>query len=245
MVKKGRDANVVQLVSRTIQIAVWVVLFMATLSMLKVPISSLAFLSGAVAIGVGFGAQNIINNFISGWILMGEQPIRIGDLLEIDQTLGVVVAINFRSTLIKRIDGVHIVIPNSQILEQQVVNWTLVDREVRTQVRVGVAYGSPAREVERLIHQAVREQKDVLDTPATVVIFEDFGDNALVFDAFFWTLLRPGGDLRQLRSAVRFRIEELFREHGIVVAFPQRDVHLDGTLQLVRSAADPAPGGDP
>jgi small-conductance mechanosensitive channel len=206
---------------------------MATLSMLKIPISSLAFLSGAVAIGVGFGAQNIINNFISGWILMGEQPIRIGDLLEINETLGTVVAINNRSTLIKRIDGVHIVIPNSQILEQQVVNWTLVDREVRTQVRVGVAYGSPVREVERLIDQAVREQEDVLEHPKPVVIFEDFGDNSLVFDTFFWTLLRPGGDLRQLRSAVRFRIDELFTEHGIVIAFPQRDVHLDGRLELL------------
>ena len=108
-----------------------------------------------------------------------------------------------------------------------------MDDEIRTQVRVGVAYGSPVRRVKELIEQAAMEHPDVMREPAPSVIFEDFGDNSLVFDLFIWTLLRPGGDLRKLRSDLRFRIDDLFRENDIVIAFPQRDVHLDGELALV------------
>ncbi len=230
---RGLDDNLVLLIRRAIWVFAVTLLLLLALSVLNVPLTAFTFISGAVAIGVGFGAQNIINNFISGWILMGERPIRIGDVLEFEGTLGKVEAINNRSTLIRRIDGVHIVTPNSFLLENTVINWTLVDDEIRTQVRVGVAYGSPVRRVKELIEQAAMEHPDVMREPAPSVIFEDFGDNSLVFDLFIWTLLRPGGDLRKLRSDLRFRIDDLFRENDIVIAFPQRDVHLDGELALV------------
>jgi small-conductance mechanosensitive channel len=233
LLKKGHDNNLVLIISRGYWVIVIVTLLLLALSILNVPLGAFTFISGAVAIGVGFGAQNIINNFISGWILMGERPIRIGDVLEFEGTLGRVEAINNRSTLIRRIDGVHIVTPNSFLLENTVINWTLVDNEIRTQVRVGVAYGSPVRDVERLILQAADEHPDVQEEPPPLVIFDDFGDNALAFDLYVWTMLRPGGDLRKLRSDLRFRITELFDEHGIVIAFPQRDVHLDGELTLI------------
>jgi small-conductance mechanosensitive channel len=236
---QGIDDNLVLLVKRGLWAVVITVLFLLALSILNVPLTAFTFISGAVAIGVGFGAQNILNNFISGWILMGERPIRIGDLLEFQGTLGRVEAINTRSTLIRRIDGVHIVTPNSYLLENTVINWTLVDNEVRTQIRVGVAYGSPVREVERCIEQAAKEHADVLGDPPPMVIFDDFGDNALVFDLYVWTLLRRGGDLRKLRSDLRFRITELFDEAGIVIAFPQRDVHLDGEVALIDRRSAP------
>jgi small-conductance mechanosensitive channel len=232
LLKGGRDANQVQLINRVLWVAVLAVLFFTALGMLKVPLGAFAFISGAIAIGVGFGAQNIINNFISGWILMGERPIRIGDLLEVNGTLGQVEAINTRSTRIKRVDGVRIVIPNSHLLENMVVNWNLGDQDIRTFVAVGVAYGSPVRRVAELMEQAVTEQENVLSDPAPRILFQDFGDSALLFEAYFWTQLRPGGDLRRLRSEVRFRIDELFRENGITIAFPQRDVHMDGVLTL-------------
>ncbi|MEE4175596.1 MAG: mechanosensitive ion channel domain-containing protein [Xanthomonadales bacterium] len=238
LTRKGVDDNLVLLVKRGIWVVAITVLLLLALSILNVSLTAFTFISGAVAIGVGFGAQAIINNFISGWILMGERPIRIGDVLEFQGTLGKVEAINTRSTLIRRIDGVHIVTPNSFLLENTVINWTLVDNEIRTQVRVGVAYGSPVREVERLICQAGTEHADVLNDPPPVVIFDDFGDNALAFDLYVWTHLRPGGDLRKLRSDLRFRITELFDEAGIVIAFPQRDVHLDGELALVDKRSD-------
>lgn len=233
MRNRGYDSNLILILRRGIYAVAITCLVLIALGMLNVPLGAFTFISGAVAIGVGFGAQAIINNFISGWILMGERPVRIGDLLEFEGTLGRVEAINTRSTRIRRIDGVDIVTPNSALLENTVVNWTLADNNIRTSVRVGVAYGSPVRTVEKLISQAANELDVIQDDPPPVVIFEDFGDNALVFDVFFWTMLRPGGDMRKLRSDLRFRIAELFEENDIVVAFPQRDVHMDGQLRLV------------
>ena len=166
LLKRGRDANQVQLINKLLWAAVIAVLFFTALGMLNVPLGALAFISGAIAIGIGFGAQNIINNFISGWILMGERPIRIGDLLEVNDTLGRVEAINTRSTRIRRVDGVRIVIPNSHLLENMVINWNLGDQDLRISVSVGVAYGSPVRRVAELIMQAVREQEDAMADPA-------------------------------------------------------------------------------
>jgi len=232
----GRDANQVQLIKRALWISVITILFFTALGMLEVPLGAFAFISGAIAIGIGFGAQNIINNFISGWILMGERPIRIGDLLEINGTLGRVEAINTRSTRIKRVDGVRIVVPNSHLLENMVVNWNLGDDDIRIFISVGVAYGSPVRRVTDLIEKAVTEQEDVLQDPEPRILFQNFGNSALEFEAYFWTQLRPGGDMRRLRSEIRFRIDELFRENDITIAFPQQDVHLDGVLKLESDA---------
>ena len=201
---------------------------LAALSLLHIPVATFAFLTGAVAIGVGFGAQNIINNFISGWILMTEQPVRVGDFVEIDQHTGVVERIGNRSTRIRRVDGVHMLVPNSQMLERVVVNWTLIDNQIRTTVRVGVAYGSKPHHVVEILAKAIRSQPDLLDDPTPRVIFEDFGDNALIFDAIFWCNVGGERELRQIRSNTRLKISELFAEEKITVAFPQRDVHIDG-----------------
>jgi small-conductance mechanosensitive channel len=157
---------------------------------------------------------------------MSERPVRIGDFIELDDNRGTVETIGNRSTRIRRIDGVHLLVPNSQLLDRMVVNWTLVDKKFRTTVRVGVVYGSPVRLVETLLYRAVKEHSETLKEPAPVVIFEDFGDNALIFDVFFWCVAQAERDLRMIRSDIRFRIDELCAEHDIVIAFPQRDVHL-------------------
>ena len=204
-----------------------VVVGMTALSLLHIPLTAFAFISGAIAIGVGFGAQNIINNFISGWILMFERPVRINDFIELDDNKGVVERIGNRSTRIRRTDGVHILVPNSQLLERKVVNWTLVDYDIRSVVRVGVAYGSPAKFTAELMRQAIDENSGIKKTPEPLIVFEDFGDNALIFDAYFWSEVRGERDQRILRSEVRFRIDELFRENDIVIAFPQRDLHMN------------------
>ena len=219
--------DIVYILQRIAFFVLIVFVVMTALSLLGIPLTAFAFATGAIAIGVGFGAQNIINNFISGWILMAERPIRIGDFIEIDNTYGAVEIIGNRSTRIRRTDGVHLLVPNSQLLERTVVNWTLIDLEVRTTVRVGVAYGSPVSKVAELIMQAVKEQPEVKTEPHPSVVFEDFGDSALVFDAYFWCDVGGEKFLRDIRSAIRFRITELFEENGITIAFPQRDVHLD------------------
>jgi small-conductance mechanosensitive channel len=229
------DPNIIHLLRRIFYIIAITILIITILDLINVPITAFAFLSGAIAIGFGFGAQNIINNFISGWILMWERPIRIGDFLEIEDAKGVVEEINTRSTRIKRVDGVHMLIPNSKLIENTVINWTLVDRLVRTTVKVGVSYGSPVKLVAELILQAAVEQEEILSTPKPSVTFEDFGDNALIFDINFWINSNVEGGLRRARSNVRFRLAELFEEHNIVVAYPQRDVHLDGSITLLPS----------
>lgn len=231
------DPNLIQVVSRAWLIIGFVVLAFIVLDLLSVPLGAFAFVSGAVAIGVGFGAQNIINNFISGWILMWERPIKIGDFLEMGEVRGTVEAINTRSTRIRRVDGVHLLIPNSYLLENTVTNWTLMDKLVRTAIVVGVAYGSDVQLVKKLLEQAADENPDVLEQPERMVIFDDFGESALTFELNVWVYSTAERGLRLIRSDLRFRIDRLFREHGVTISFPQRDVHLDGELRVIRPEA--------
>jgi len=208
----------------------YIIIFLIVLFALRVvniPLTLFTFLGGAVAIGVGFGAQNLINNFISGFIVMAEQPIKIGDLIEIEGTFAMVEEIGARCTRIRTGANVHILVPNSSFLEKNIINWTLSDKEVRTQVTVGVNYGSPVREVERIMLQVAEEHQRIRKAPKPFVLFSDFGDNALIFDLYFWIRMDRIMDRRIIESEIRFRIDELYREAGIVIAFPQRDVHLD------------------
>jgi small-conductance mechanosensitive channel len=230
--RKGVSPDAVQIVRRALFILGFVVLFITTLDLLNVPLTAFGFVSGAVAIGVGFGAQNIINNFISGWILMWERPIRINDFIEVGDTSGTVEEINTRSTRVRRVDGVHLLVPNSQLLEQTVVNWTLIDRMLRCVVRVGVAYGSDVKLVQQLLLKAMKEDPMIQQDPEPQAIFEDFGDNSLNFDCMFWVETTGDKNARVIRSDLRFAIDAAFAEHGIVIAFPQRDVHLDGSISI-------------
>lgn len=215
-----------------------VVVIMTAMSLLHVPLGAFAFVSGAVAIGVGFGAQNVVNNFLSGWILLAERPVRIGDFIEIDEHKGVVEMIGNRSTRIRRTDGVHLLIPNSQMLERVVVNWTLIDDRIRTIVRVGVAYGSPLRKVGELIDEAAASMPELLKDPKPVVTLEDFGDNAIIFDVYFWCEVGGERELRAIRSELRYRMASALNEHNITIAFPQRDVHMDTLSPLQIEVVD-------
>ena len=226
------DPGAVQLMRRLFYIVVILVLAATALSLLGIPLGAFAFVSGAIAIGVGFGAQNVISNFISGWILLTERPVRVGDFIEIGEMLGTVEAIYTRFTRVRRIDGVRLMIPNSKVLENTIVNWTIVDRNLRSSVRVGVRYGSDVQKVRILLEEILTSNPDVLDDPAPVIIFEDFGDSALVFDAFFWIESSKDRTLRGVRSAIRFEVDRVFKENDIVIAFPQRDMHVDGSLKL-------------
>lgn len=202
------------------------------LYIVNVPLTIFTVLGGALAIGVGFGSQNILRNFISGLILLAERPIKVGDMIQMDDTYGVIERIGARSTLIRSFDNIHIILPNSDFLEKKVINWTLSDDIVRIAVNVGVIYGSPTQEVARLIRKAVDEQGKVLKSPEPLVLFTDFGDNSLNFQTLFWIRMRTQLERKKVESNIRYRIDELFREAGIVIAFPQRDVHLDNIKPL-------------
>ena len=232
LIARGSNPDAVQLLQRAMYVLVISILVITTLDILSVPLTAFAFVSGAIAIGVGFGAQNIINNYISGWILMWERPVRIGDFLELDGVKGTVESINTRSTRVRRSDGVHLMVPNSKLLENTVVNWTLVDQFARTEVRVGVAYGSPTRKVADLLGQAVEAEDGILASPEAQIVFEAFGESSLDFDVVFWSRAADERALKLIRSALRYRISDILSENDIVIAFPQRDVHVDGSITL-------------
>jgi potassium-dependent mechanosensitive channel len=209
---------------------IMVVLF--ALSVVDIPLTIFAYMGGAVAIGVGFGAQNLINNFISGLIILLERPVKVGDIVDVDGVRGRIAAIGARCSQVKLFDGVDILVPNSAFLEKNVVNWTLSDSKLRFSVSVGAVYGSSAREVADLMETAVTEHPEVLSTPEPQIIFEDFGDDALLFTAYFWLEVTRPMDYRVVASDIRFRIDALFEEAGVSMAFPQRDVHLDSAKPL-------------
>ncbi len=225
--KISQDSQAI--IKRIILIVMLALVLLSLLTYLGIPLTTFAFISGAVAIGFGFGAKTIIENFLSGWILMSERPIRMGDIIEMDGFLGVVIGIGNRSTQIRRNDGAHIIVPNSQVLESKLINWTLNDPYIRTSVRVGVAYGSDVELVKNTMTEILKKHDLIQEFPESCIVFEDFGDNALIFDAFFWVSVSSGKELRLIRSDIRFAIEAAFRVHGIVVAFPQRDVHINFT----------------
>jgi small-conductance mechanosensitive channel len=230
--KRVKSQDLHQMVRRAFLIVGFTVLGLVTLDLLRIPLTAFAFISGAIAIGVGFGAQNIINNFISGWILMWERPIKIGDFLEMGELRGKVESINTRSTRIRRLDGVYVLIPNSFLLENSVTNWTHKGHVVRSSVVVGVAYGSNVQQVTDFLEQAADEHEGVLKEPERAVVFDDFGDSALIFELLFWANLSGERGLRTMRSDLRYRIDALFRENGITISFPQRDLHVDGSISI-------------
>jgi len=209
------------------------------LNVVGVPLTAFTVFGGALAIGVGFGSQNIINNFISGLILNLERPVKVGDVIEVGDTRGVVEQIGARSTRVITADNTHIIVPNSTFVEQNVMNWSYNDRSVRISVGVGVAYGSPTKDVERLLLKAGREHPKAHTTPDPNVRFESFGASSLDFVLHVWMSARSPSEARLVESDLRFRIDELFRENEITIAFPQSDVHLDATspvpVRVIRS----------
>ncbi|GEB69529.1 MULTISPECIES: mechanosensitive ion channel family protein [Pseudoalteromonas] len=235
LLAKKISQDAVHLFTRIYFILSIAILIFTSLEVLSIPLTAFAFVSGAIAIGVGFGAQNIINNFISGWILMWERPIRIGDFLEVGNAKGVVETINTRSTRIRRNDGVHMLIPNSQLLENTVTNWTLIDGNARSSVSVGVAYGSDVVLVKKLIQQVLDDHDAILANPKSSVMFDDFADSSLVFNAIFWVCAESETMLRKVRSDIRFSLYDVFEKHDVVIAFPQRDIHIDGEIAFKKS----------
>lgn len=208
------------------------VFFLWALRVVNIPLTVFTVVGGVLAIGIGFGSQNIMNNFISGLIILAEHPIKVGDLIDIDGIFGQVERIGPRSSRIRAGDNTHVIVPNSTFLEKNVLNWTVSDDVIRTWVDVGVAYGSPVEQVAEDLMRAASEEPGVLDQPEPEVLFMDFGDNALAFRVYFWVQVKRPLDRYRVQSRLRFRIDRVFGEAGIVIAFPQRDVHLDSLSPL-------------
>lgn len=213
--------------------------FLIALRAVNIPLTAFAVVGGALALGIGFGSQAIVSNFISGLLLLAERPIRAGDLIEVSGVVGTVDSIGLRSTRIRTADNFHIIVPNSSFLESNVVNWTHQDPNIRLRVMVGVSYGSPTRKVEELLLLVANEHPRCLRHPAPIVNFRDFGDSALSFEVRFWIRYDEKTDRTAIQSDLRYRIDELFAENGITIAFPQIDVHLD--MGRTTLSSPPAP----
>ena len=235
----GIDASLARIARRWILFLEVLLLVVLSLMVVKIPLTIFAFMGGALAIGAGFGMQNMLKNLISGLMLLFERPFRPGDVVEVGGIRGRVTDIGVRSSHIIDANGIETVIPNSTFIEQNVTNWTLSSKSVRIVVNIGIAYGSPVKELKKLLLEVADQHGLVLKNPEPQVLFEDFGSDALLFGLYIWVIINPDVSWKTIASDLRYMISKTLDEHDIVIAFPQRDIHLDGSGPLeVRVLAD-------
>lgn len=208
------------------------VLMIITLNLARIPLTVFAFLGGALAIGVGFGTQTLIKNFISGILILLERNIKVGDTIEVDGVIGKVVTVDIRASTVLGFDGVETVIPNAMFLENKVTNWTHTNASLRRTVRVGVAYGSSLTQVRDILVESAREHGLILKNPSPEALLDNFGDSSLVFILYFWIDYSAVVNPLIVASDLRFMIDKRFGEEQIVFAFPQCDIHLDRSEPL-------------
>jgi len=238
------DTSARQAVASVSRYVVLVVGLLIILQTAGINLTTLNVLAGALGIGIGFGLQNIVNNFVSGLIIMLERPIKIGDRVVVESVDGVVTEIGARSTKVLTNDNITIIVPNSRFMTENVTNWQYNDPRVRFHIPVGVAYGSDVRLVEKLLLEIATAEPDVLKDPAPGVRLLAFGDSALEFELRAWSssLVHRKG---RLTSTLNFAIYDSFRAHGIEFPFPQRDLRVrSGSLSVRlegRESGPPAP----
>ena len=203
---------------------IWGAGILISLSVLGLNTASMALGLGALGVGLGFGLQNIFNNFVSGLILLFERPIQVGDVVEVGGIWGEVKKINVRATLVQTYTQSTLIIPNSEFISAQVTNWSQRDPYIRRDLPVGVAYGSDTALVKDLMLRAAGNVKEVRNYPyKPAVQFINFGESSLDFRLRFWSVL---DDFIAAESNLRFEIDRLFRENGVSIPFPQRDLHM-------------------
>ena len=199
--------------------------FYISLQVVGLNLTSLAVVAGAVGVGLGFGLQNIVHNFVSGLIILAERPIAIGDRIEISGVAGQVQQIRLRSTTVITNDNIAYIVPNSDFITNTVTNWSHGDLRVRIRLPIGVAYGTDLKKLEKLLLEVALAHPKVLREPGPSVFFLGFGDSSLNFELGVWTsemTFQP----RRFRSELFFAMEEKLRQNQIEVPFPQRDLHL-------------------
>ncbi len=195
------------------------------LQFVGIDLSSLAFLAGAVGVGIGFGLQNIINNFVSGIIILAERPISLGDRIEVAGIAGQVTKISLRSTTVITNGNIAMIVPNAEFISTTVTNWSHSDPKTRFKLPVGVHYNSDVRLVEKALHEAAEGCADVLKDPPPAVRFLEFGDSSLNFELRVWckTIYKQPN---LIVSKVNFLIWDKFKEYGIEIPYPQRDLYI-------------------
>jgi small-conductance mechanosensitive channel len=231
-------------IARVLSYVVFAIGLIVGLESLGLDLSSLLVLGGALGLGVGLGLQSIVSNFVAGLILLVEQPVRVGDRIQVGDTYGDVVAVKGRSTWVRTNDNVVIIVPNSDFIEKSVTNWTANDRRVRIGLPLGVSYDANPAEVREALLRLAAANPDVLRTPAPDVIFQTFGDSTLNFQLRVWTETMVQAPAI-LKSNLYFAIFEEFRKLSIELPFPQRDLHLRSISANAAAALSGKPKDDP
>jgi small-conductance mechanosensitive channel len=214
------SAQAARVAGRWVMWLLMLVVVLAALRLAHIPVTAFAFLGGALALGFGFGAQNVLKNFISGVIILFERKIRVGDILTVGGVSGTVSTIDLRATTLRGFDGIDTVMPNSVLLEGQVNNWNLGSPMVRRSIALGLAHGTDMRQAMQIVGDCARGQEGVLGEPAPNVLFEDFGAGALVLRLQYW--VRLGGPLSgpEVDSLLRLAISDRLGDANIVLAAP-------------------------
>jgi small-conductance mechanosensitive channel len=202
-------------------------LFFGTIVLLQsfgVNLSSIAIIGSAFGVGIGFGFQDIAKNFASGIVLLFERSIQVGDFIQVDKHMGTVERVGARSIVLKTLDRISIIVPNSRLLADEVINWSHGNPASRIHIPVGVAYGSDVQKVKSALLQAASEHPEVLRYPQSQVFFTGFGDSSLDFELLVWT--SDPSRQQPLMSDLYFRLEKVLKEQEIEIPFPQQDLHL-------------------
>jgi small-conductance mechanosensitive channel len=218
------EAGAQYAVASLTQYCLWVIGLLVGLRILNINLTAIAVVAGALGVGIGFGLQNVVANFVCGLVLLVERPIRVSDRITMEGVEGNVRAVNFRSTIIETNDNISVIVPNSEFINGKVINWSIGDPKVRIHVPVGVAYGSNLETVTRTLLSVAAEMEGVLKQPAPEVRFIEFGDSSLNMELLVWTV-EPAKHFL-LRSRLNFAIDVAFRREGVEIPFPQRDVHV-------------------
>jgi small-conductance mechanosensitive channel len=229
------DIGVRQAVGSIFRYVIVAIGFMIILQTAGINLSALTVLAGALGIGVGFGLQNITNNFVSGLIILFERPIKVGDRIDVGNVTGDVVRISPRATTIVTNDNIAVIVPNSEFISSQVINWSYTNRDVRLNFPVGVAYHSDPDLVRKALLEVAADHPGVLKDRNADVLLQEFGDSSLNFMLRVWTrdyATTPG----VLRSELNYAICKKFKEHGIEIPFPQRDLHIRSGAVEVKMA---------
>jgi small-conductance mechanosensitive channel len=232
-VRLGRGIPV--MITTTVYYVILLFGFFVALGMAGVDFNRFTLLAGAFGVGIGFGLQNIVNNFLSGLILLFERPIHPGDTIEVGGVSGIVKNIGIRSSTISTGDGADAIIPNATLISEKLMNWTLTNPWRRMEIHIGVAYGSDLQKVMEILLAVAAAESSVLKDPAPAVVFQGFGDSALNFGLRFWTLVQANVDIK---SKLSIELAQALQEAGIEIPFPQRDLNLKSMDNQIKELFD-------
>ncbi len=221
--KKYLSKGIAFAISTTIRYIIVVFGIILGLAYAGIEMGKFGLLAGALGVGIGFGLQNIVNNFISGLILLYERPIEVGDTIEVGTLMGEVKSIGVRASKVRTYDGAEVVVPNGNIVSNDLINWTLSDNKRRLDIKIGVAYGSDPNEVMKLLQKVAVEHKKVLIDPPPRPLFEEFGDSSLNFRLLCWVYFDEG---LGVKSDIHVAVYNALAEAGIKIPFPQLDLHV-------------------